>query len=32
MTTDNTGEPVFWWLDIYLWNESHVQKNLEFLL
>ena len=32
MTTDNTGEPVFWWLDNYLRNESHVQKNLEFLL
>ena len=31
MTTDNTGEPVFWWLNIYLRNESHVQKNLEFL-
>ena len=32
MTTDNTGEPVFWWLDIYLRNESHVQKNLEFFI
>ena len=32
MTTDDTGKPVLWWLDIYLRNESHVQKNLEFLL
>ena len=32
MTTDDTGKPVLWWLDIYLREESHVQKNLEFLL
>ena len=32
MTTDDTEKPVFWWLDIYLWNESHVQKNSKFLL
>ena len=29
---DSTGEPVLCWLDIYLRDESHVQKNLEFLL
>ena len=32
MTTDDTVKPVLWWLDIYLRNESHVLKNLEFLL
>ena len=28
MTADNTGEPVFWWLDIYLRKES--QRSEEF--
>ena len=28
MTTDSTGEPVFWWLDIYLRKES--QRAEEF--
>ena len=28
MTTDNTGEPVFWWLNIYLREES--QRAEEF--
>ena len=28
MTTDSTGEPVLWWLDIYLRNES--QRAEEF--
>ena len=30
MTTDDTGRPVFWWFNIYLRNESHVQKNSKF--
>ena len=28
MTADNTGEPVFWWLNIYLREES--QRAEEF--
>ena len=28
MTADNTGEPVFWWLNIYLQEES--QRAEEF--
>ena len=32
MTTDDTGKPVLWWLNIYLRNESHMQKNSKFLL
>ena len=28
MTADSTGEPVLWWLDIYLRDES--QRALEF--
>ena len=28
MTTDDTGTPVFWWLNIYLRNES--QRAEEF--
>ena len=27
MTTDNTGEPVFWWLNIYLRKESQRAKE-----
>ena len=32
MTTDDTGKPVLWWLNIYLRNESHVQKNSKFVI
>ena len=28
MTTDDTGKPVPWWFDIYLWKES--QRAEEF--
>ena len=31
MTTDSTGQPVLWWLNIYLWESLNVQNNLEFL-
>ena len=31
MTTDSTGQPVLWWLDICLREEFNVQKNLKFL-
>ena len=31
MTTDSTGQPVPWWIDIYLRKEFNVQKNLAFL-
>ena len=27
MTADNTGEPVFWWLNIYLREESQRAKE-----
>ena len=32
MTTDDTGKPVLWWLNIYLRNESHMQKNSKFFI
>ena len=28
MTTDDTGQPVPWWFDVYLWEES--QRTEEF--
>ena len=30
MTTDSTGQPVPWWLDIYLRKESQRAENLQF--
>ena len=31
MTTDKTGEPVFWWLNIYLREESQRAKEFGIL-
>ena len=32
MTTDDTGKPVFWWLDIYLRNESHMAEEFKIFI
>ena len=32
MTADNTGEPVFWWLNIYLREESQRAEEFEIFI